>query len=138
MPPRLNHLQDANTHGFQCVTEPLLGAVEQCQPAGSGRPILHLGVSAGFTYDLATAIVDGDCKAIAVSNVMLNGSPLLARSTYNVTVSTFLADGGDNFDTLGTITAARLDGGNDLQALINYLGTFSPVAPPSTDRVIEL
>ena len=50
----------------------------------------------------------------------------------------FLADGGDNFTTFGTITAPRLDGGNDLQAFINYLGTFSPVAPPSTDRVNEL
>ena len=48
------------------------------------------------------------------------------------------ADGGDNFTTFGTITAPRLDGGNDLLALVNYLGTFSPVAPPSTDRVNEL
>ena len=28
--------------------------------------------------------------------------------------------------------------GNDLQAFINYLGAFSPVAPPSTNRVNEL
>lgn len=31
-----------------------------------------------------------------------------------------------------------LDGGNDPEALSNYLGTFSPLAPPSTDRVTEL
>ncbi len=30
---------------------------EQCQPAGSSRPFLHLGVSDGFTYDLAKTIV---------------------------------------------------------------------------------
>jgi 5'-nucleotidase len=58
-------------------------------------------------------------------------------ATYNVTVNNFLADGGDNFATFATITAPRLDGGNDLQAFVNYLGTFSPVAPPSTDRVNE-
>ena len=111
---------------------------EQCQPAGSSRPFLHLGVSDGFTYDLAKTIEAGDCTAISVTNVMLNGAALVPTQIYNVTVNTFLADGGDNFATLGTITTPRLDGGNDLQALTNYLGTFSPVAPPSTDRVNEL
>ena len=53
-----------------------------------------------------------------------------STATYDVTVNNFLADGGDNFDTFATITAPRLDGGNDLSAFINYLGTFSPVAPP--------
>ena len=111
---------------------------EQCQPAGSSRPFLHLGVSAGFTYDLAKTIVGGDCTSVTVSNVELNGAPLEPSGIYSVTVNNFLADGGDNFTTLGTITTPRLDGGNDLQALVNYLGTFSPVAPPGIDRVDEL
>lgn len=111
---------------------------EQCQPLGSSRPFLHLGVSEGFTYDLAKTIVAGNCTSITISNVKLNGVDLDLNATYNVTVNNFLADGGDNFTTFGTITTPRLDGGNDLQALINYLGTFSPVAPPSTDRVNEL
>lgn len=110
---------------------------EQCQPAGSSRPFLHLGVSEGFTYDLAKTIDDGTCTAVTISNVQLNGVPLDLAATYNVTVNNFLADGGDNFETFATITGPRLDGGNDLQALINYLQTFSPVAPPSTDRVNE-
>jgi 5'-nucleotidase len=95
-------------------------------------------VSEGFTYDLATTIVAGDCTSVAVSNVMLNGVPLNMMGTYNVTVNNFLADGGDNFTTFATVTSPRLDGGNDLQALINYMQAFSPVAPPSTDRVNEL
>jgi 5'-nucleotidase len=111
---------------------------EQCQPTGSSRPFLHLGVSDGFTYDLATTITGGNCTSVTISNVMLNGVALDPTGTYNVTVNNFLADGGDNFSTLGTVTSSRLDGGNDLQALVNYLGTFSPVAPPSTDRVNEL
>jgi 5'-nucleotidase len=69
---------------------------------------------------------------------MLNGNPLDPAALYVVTANNFLADGGDNFDTFATITGPRLDGGNDLLALINYLGTFSPVAPPPTDRVNEL
>ncbi|MCL4263284.1 MAG: 5'-nucleotidase C-terminal domain-containing protein [Anaerolineae bacterium] len=111
---------------------------EQCQPLGSSRPFLHLGVSEGFTYDLSTTIVAGDCTSVTISNVKLNGVDLDLNATYNVTVNNFLADGGDNFNTFGTITTPRLDGGNDLQALTNYLGAFSPVAPPSTDRVNEL
>jgi 5'-nucleotidase len=129
--------------GNTLVTVPMTGAQivavleEQCQPLGSSRPFLALGVSAGFTYDLATTIAGGDCTAINVSNVRLGGVPLDPARSYNVTVNSFLADGGDNFTTFATIGAARLDGGNDLQALVNYLGSFSPVAPPSTDRVNE-
>jgi 5'-nucleotidase len=70
--------------------------------------------------------------------VKLNGVVLNPAATYNVTVNNFLADGGDNFTTFGTITAPRLDGGNDLQAFINYLGSFSPVSPPGRNRVTVL
>ena len=111
---------------------------EQCQPPGSSRPILHLGVSEGFTYDLATTVVAGECVSATISNVKLNGVSLNATGTYIVTVNSFLSDGGDNFGTFATVTSPKIDGGLDLEALINYLGTFSPVAPPSTDRANEL
>ena len=130
--------------GNTLVTYPMTGAQiiavleEQCQPAGSSRPFLHLGVSNGFTYDLAKTIEDGNCTSVTVSNVKLSGVDLDPAASYNVTVNSFLADGGDNFNTFATISAPRLDGGNDLLALVNYLGTFSPVAPPSIDRVNEL
>jgi len=130
--------------GNTLYTFPMTGAQivsvleEQCQPAGSSRPFLHLGVSEGFTYDLAKTIDSGTCTSVSVSNVKLNGAALEPAVEYMVTVNNFLADGGDNFTTFGTITAPRLDGGNDLLALINYLGTYSPVSPPSTDRVNEL
>jgi 5'-nucleotidase len=130
--------------GNTLVTFPMTGSQivdvleEQCQPLGSTRPFLHLGVSDGLTYDLSKTITAGDCTTVSITNLQLNGNPVLAGTTYNVTVNNFLADGGDNFDTFATITAPRLDGGSDLQALINYLSTFSPVAPPSTDRVNEI
>jgi len=130
--------------GNTLITFPMTGAQiisvleEQCQPAGTSRPFLHLGVSEGFTYDLAKTIVAGTCTSVSITNVKLNGVPLDPAATYMVTVNNFLADGGDNFATFATVTGARLDGGNDLLALINYLGTYSPVSPPSTDRVNEL
>jgi 5'-nucleotidase len=130
--------------GNTLFTFPMTGAQivsvleEQCQPSFASRPFLHLGVSEGFTYDLAKTIDAGVCTSVTVSNVQLNGIPLDPAATYMVTANNFLADGGDNFGTFATITAPRLDGGNDLLALVNYLGTFSPVSPPSTDRVTEL
>jgi len=111
---------------------------EQCQPDFASRPFLHLGVSEGLTYDLSTTIVAGVCTGVTISNVVLNGAALDPSATYDVTVNSFLADGGDNFTTFGSVTTPRLDGGVDLQALTNYLGTFGPVAPPSTDRVNEI
>jgi 5'-nucleotidase len=131
--------------GNTLKTFPMTGAQiidvleEQCQPAGSSRPFLHLGVSEGFTYDLKYAqSAGGDCTSVSIDNVKLNGVLLNPAATYYATVNSFLSDGGDNFGTFDTITAPKLDGGNDLQALTNYLGTFGPVAPPSTDRVNEL
>ena len=112
---------------------------EQCQPAGSSRPFLHLGVSEGFTYDMSKTITGDDCTGISVTNVKLDGVELDPTATYIVTANSFLSDGGDNFGTFGTINPAlKLDGGVDLEALANYLAAFGPVDPPSTDRVNEL
>ena len=131
--------------GNTILTFPMTGAQivsvleEQCQPAGSSRPVLHLGVSEGFTYDLAITIDAGTCTGISVTNVVINGAALDLGTSYMVTANSFLADGGDNFVTFADIDpATRVDGGNDLLALINYVGTFSPVDPPATDRVNEL
>jgi 5'-nucleotidase len=112
---------------------------QQCQPATASRPFLHLGVSAGFTYDLAKTIDAGKCTSVSVSNVRIDGAPLDPAATYMVTVNNFLADGGDNFTVFREVDPGlRVDGGNDLSALVNYLGAFSPVDPPATDRVNEL
>ena len=128
-----------NLRTFDMTGAEIVSALEeQCQPLGSSRPFLHLGVSDGFTYDLATTIAAGDCTSITISNVVVNGIALSLTGTYSVTVNSFLSDGGDNFGTFNAVAGPKLDGGNDLQALSNYLGTFGPVAPPSTDRVNEL
>lgn len=124
---------------FEMTGAQIVSALEQqCQPLGSSRPFLHLGVSEGFTYTLETSIVNGDCVSVSISDTVLNGAPLDASTTYSVTVNNFLADGGDNFTVFADVESDRLDGGNDLEALTNYLSTFGPVDPPSTDRVTEL
>ncbi len=126
-------------------TVPMTGAQivavleEQCQPGDSSRPVLHLGVSDGFTYTLDITTQNGVCTDVEITEVKLDGVDIDLAATYMVTVNSFLADGGDNFDTFATIDpATRLDGGQDLEALNAYLLAASPVAPPSTDRVNEI
>lgn len=130
--------------GNTLATFPMTGAQiqrvleQQCQPR-----FLHLGVSAGFTYDLRATFSNPPantvCTSITVSNLRLDGVPIDPAATYQVTASNFLADGGDNFTAFRDISPSlRKEGGVDLEALINYFGAFSPVAPPATDRVNEL
>ena len=92
--------------GNTLLTFPMTGAQivsvleEQCQPAGSSRPFLHLGVSEGFTYDLSTTIVAGDCTVgDGEQRRVERCCALIPGSTYIVTANSFLADGGDNFVT---------------------------------------
>jgi len=132
-------------YGNLLSTMPMTGAQivralqQQCQPAGSGRPFLHLGVSAGVTYDLQKTITAGNCTSVTISNLKLNGVAVTDAGTYVVTVNNFLADGGDNFPAFAeTPVASRIGGGIDLDATNAYLGTMGPIAPPGTSRVYEL
>ncbi len=60
-------------------------------------------------------------------------------ATYQVAVNNFLADGGDNFGTFAEVDPLdRVPGPQDIDALTDYLGANSPVAPPPTDRVNEI
>ncbi len=126
------------------VVLPMTGAqikavlVEQCQPGDSSRPFLHLGVSEGLTYDLTLATEGSVCTDVEVSNVELDGAPIVDTTVYNVAVNNFLADGGDSFDTFAEVDPSdRLPGPTDLEALISYFETEGIVDPPGTDRVNE-
>lgn len=147
--PFSNSLQTFEMTGaqIQAVLE------QQCQPIGSSRPFLHLGVSLGLTYDLSKTIVltpiynsSGsqtgtrlDCIAVSVANVVVNGAPLDPNVSYTVTVNNFLADGGDNFTVFAEASSSgRVGGGIDLDALIDYLGANNPVSSPGTNRVNEM
>ena len=94
-----------------------------------GRDQLILGVSNGLTF-----AYDGTAAAGSrVSNTQLNGVPIDPAATYKVTTNSFLADGGDAFGAF-TQGTNRIGGGDDLQALIDYFGAHSPIAPPP-DRI---
>jgi 5'-nucleotidase len=63
-----------------------------------------------------------------ISELMINGVPILPEVSYRVTMNSFLADGGDGF-TVFTQGTEPLVGAADLDALVAYFGAHSPVAP---------
>ena len=91
-----------------------------------------LQVSAGFTYAWNPA--GPVCDKVDPASIMLNGSPILAGTTYRVTVNSFLADGGDSFPILIQGTN-RLGGAVDTDAFEAYFAVNSPVAPGPQNRI---
>lgn len=92
-----------------------------------------LQVSAGFTYTWSLSAPIGS----KVSSMMLNGEPLDLAASYRVTANNFLTDGGDNFTVFRQGTD-RLGGVVDVDALMAYFETSSPVAPGPQDRIIQI
>ncbi|MGE0727115.1 MAG: bifunctional UDP-sugar hydrolase/5'-nucleotidase [Acidimicrobiia bacterium] len=126
--------------GNLLVTMDLTGAqlhavLEQQAIATRSRPVLILGVSRGFTFSYRATAPFG--QRIDPASMALDGVPIDPAATYRVTVNNFLADGGDAF-TVFTEGTNRLGGGDDLTAFTDYLQAGSPVAPPATDRIVEL
>jgi 5'-nucleotidase len=89
--------------------------------------------SSSLTYTWDNSIAAGN----RVSNIRVNGNPIVLTESYRVTVNSFLADGGDGFTTLIAGTN-RLGGAQDIDALIEYLATNRPYSPITTARITRL
>ncbi len=94
-----------------------------------------LQVSDGFSYEWDAMAPDG--ARVDPASVMIAGVALNVAATYRVTVNSFLADGGDNFQVLVEGTN-RLGGEVDLDALVTYFGLNLPVVPGLQDRITKL
>ncbi|WP_396907248.1 bifunctional metallophosphatase/5'-nucleotidase, partial [Mycolicibacterium phlei] len=94
---------------------------EQWQPDGASRPILRLGLSSGFqyTYDPAAA------RNQHVTAMWLDGKQVLPTDRLRVAANSFLAAGGDNFETLASGTNRVDIGILDLQATLSYFEAMS-------------
>lgn len=102
----------------------LLALLESQQPPGREAPVL-LAPSRGLSYQWNASAPTG----ARVTDPRLNGQPIEPARDYRVTVSSFLADGGDGF-TLLRQGRDRIGGMQDLDALLDWLKT-SPVPDPS-------
>ena len=66
----------------------------------------------------------------------LAGEPIRPEATYRVTVNSFLAEGGDGFASIKD-GVTRTGGGQDIDALIAYLGAAAR-APTPEPRIKRL
>jgi 5'-nucleotidase len=106
--------------------------LEQQFSGGNAAAPKLLQVSDGFTYSYSASAPAG--SKVDRSSVKLNGTPIVAGTTYRVVANSFLSDGGDNFAAFAAGTN-KLIGGLDIDALATYLTAHSPYAPVTTDRI---
>ena len=97
-------------------------------PTGDRRLAISEGFS--FTWDRGGA----PCHKIERDSMRLGGVPLEAAASYRVTVNDLLAGGGDQIPVFAK-GRDRVSEKTDLDALVAYFGTHSPVAPPKGERV---
>jgi len=91
-----------------------------------------LSPSAGFAYSYDRSHPVGE----RITAMTLNGAPLDPQASYRVTVSDFLANGGDTFTTF-TQGTNRTPGMVDLAALEAWLAQNSPRPLPSEARDVD-
>jgi 5'-nucleotidase len=89
-----------------------------------------LSPSAGFTYRWVNGAVAGS----HVQDLKLGGKPVEPGVEYRVTVNSFLAEGGDGYRILAK-AGHRVGGGQDVEALLDYLNGPTPRAPEATARI---
>jgi len=120
--------------GNSLVTKTMTGAQikalleQQFNNPGAGQT-RFLQVSKGFSYTWSLSAPAGS----KISNIAINGVPVDPSTSYRVTMNSFLATGGDNFTVFNQGTN-DLGGAVDTDALSDYFGSNSPVAPGSQNR----
>ncbi|VVB71481.1 Uncharacterised protein [uncultured archaeon] len=91
-----------------------------------------LQVSGGFSYTWRRSAPQG--QKVDISSIRIQGSPIDPSGVYRITVSSFLADGGDGFTVL-MAGKDRVYGAMDLDALVDYFQAVKLVSPGKMDRI---
>jgi 5'-nucleotidase len=91
-----------------------------------------LQVSQGFTYSYDLTRPAG--QRVDASSIKLNGTVIGASQQVRVAMNNFLAAGGDNFTVFKEGTN-QVGGDVDIDALVAYFQTKSPVAPGPRNRI---
>lgn len=103
-------------------------------PAGIGaRPgDAILQVSQGFAYTWNPA--GAACNRVDASSIKLDGVTVAPTQKYRVTVSSYLAEGGDRLYEF-THGTDRVDGAQDVDALAAYFAKHASISPSRQDRI---
>jgi 2',3'-cyclic-nucleotide 2'-phosphodiesterase (5'-nucleotidase family) len=80
--------------------------------------------------------VEALCSGTRVPDdtVRIGGAPVDAGATYRITVSSFLADGGNGFGVLRS-GSNRAVSGLAVDTFAQYLSADRPISAPATDRI---
>lgn len=105
---------------------------EQWQPAGSSRPKLHLGISAGLRY----VYDDAAPRGAHVTTMSFQGAPITDTQVFRVATNSFLASGGDNFVTFAAGTNRADSGQIDLVSSVAYFEAHPVVDPAPLGRAV--
>jgi 5'-nucleotidase len=122
---------------FDMTRDQIDAVLEQQWVTGrpGGRDILRLGLSDGFTYEWSQTAPFG--SKIDPASIKLDGVPLDPSAQYRVTVSNFLADGGDSYTAFRN-GAPRTGGKVDLDALVDYFAAHPGLSAPPMARSVAL
>jgi 5'-nucleotidase len=115
-----------------CTGAQIDALLEQQFRAG-GNTVLQ--VPDGFTYTWDNAAPIG--SRVDIASIKIDGTPISALASYRVATNNFLATGGDGFAVFTSCTNP-LGGEIDLDALVRYFETSSPVAPGPQNRITRL
>jgi 5'-nucleotidase len=121
--------------GNRLITMTLRGDQIQKLLDTQSRVGRFLQVSSGFSYRVlptgrsASSSVTSRTPSVALGSIRIGGEPLAATRKYRVTVNSFLAAGGDQFEVL-LEGADRKEGPLDIDALTAYLGKVSSIGKP--------
>ncbi len=132
--PFANTLMTADLTGAQIKT--VLEQQWQRDPDGNvpSRPFLRLGTSKGFQFSYDPTRPEGD----RITGMWLDGDPLDAATTYRVSATNFLFEGGDNFRGLIAGTHQQDTGFSDLQATVDYLAAHPTVSPDFGQHAVDV
>jgi len=95
----------------------------------------YLQVSNGFSYSYRATAPQG--QHIVEGSIKLNGQPIAPDQQVVVSTSDFVINGGDGFTVFGKgrdQTTVALD----IDALVRYFETHSPVAPGPQNRITKM
>ncbi len=135
------------TYGEAIAVQPFANSLVVLELTGEElKRVLEDGVAnaqktGGLLYPSAGTSYSVDLRkpsGARVSDLVVAGKPLDPKGTYLIATPTFSASGGDFHTTLKEAKGRRVDTGIvDIDALIAYIKSHSPLSPNSTVRVLR-
>jgi 5'-nucleotidase len=124
--------------GNSLVTKTMTGdqirRVLQQQFAGCGGQTTRKIMQVSSTLHYESSPDAAPCES-KIGQIWISGVLVDPTDTFRVTMNNFMATGGDGYTVFKEGTDP-LGGAQDIDALVDYFGAHSPIAPPALDRIV--